>query len=142
VSAAIHSVSSETTPARSPSTRRHDICVELGHSRCQRLDKIKRPLRCSFCTRSCLAHGSHGWRPSSGNAAQFPSGGALAGRGAGAAAAASRDCLAMAALIYGSGLRLLECAELRVKDIAFERGELMVRDGKAARTASSCSRAP
>jgi integrase len=36
----------------------------------------------------------------------------------------------MAALMYGSGLRLLECARLRVKDIDFERHELTVRDGK------------
>lgn len=36
----------------------------------------------------------------------------------------------MAKLIYGSGLRLMECARLRVKDIDFERGQLIVRDGK------------
>jgi integron integrase len=36
----------------------------------------------------------------------------------------------MAALMYGSGLRLLECARLRVKDVDFDRHELTVRDGK------------
>ena len=36
----------------------------------------------------------------------------------------------IAGLLYGSGLRLLECLELRVKDIDFERLELRVRDGK------------
>ena len=36
----------------------------------------------------------------------------------------------MAALIYGSGLRILECARLRVKDLDFARGEILVRDGK------------
>jgi len=36
----------------------------------------------------------------------------------------------MASLMYGSGLRLLECARLRVKDVEFSRGELTVRDGK------------
>jgi integron integrase len=36
----------------------------------------------------------------------------------------------MAILMYGSGLRLLECARLRVKDIDFDRGEITVRDGK------------
>ena len=36
----------------------------------------------------------------------------------------------MASLMYGAGLRLLECAELRVKDINFDRGELRIRDGK------------
>ena len=33
-------------------------------------------------------------------------------------------------LIYGSGLRLMECVRLRVKDIDFGRHELIVRDGK------------
>lgn len=36
----------------------------------------------------------------------------------------------MASLMYGGGLRLLECASLRVKDLDFERGEITVRDGK------------
>ena len=36
----------------------------------------------------------------------------------------------MSALMYGAGLRLLECARLRVKDIDFDRGEITVRDGK------------
>jgi integron integrase len=36
----------------------------------------------------------------------------------------------MASLMYGSGLRVLECAALRVKDVDLERGELTVRDGK------------
>jgi integron integrase len=36
----------------------------------------------------------------------------------------------MAALMYGSGLRLLECAQLRVKDVDLGRRELTVRDGK------------
>ncbi|MDF3065344.1 MAG: Integron integrase IntIPac [Polyangiaceae bacterium] len=36
----------------------------------------------------------------------------------------------MACLLYGSGLRLLECAQLRVKDLDFERREIRVRDGK------------
>ena len=38
--------------------------------------------------------------------------------------------LTMAYLMYGSGLRLLECARLRVKDIDFDRREITVRDGK------------
>ena len=36
----------------------------------------------------------------------------------------------MASVLYGSGLRLLECAELRVKDLDFERKAIVVRDGK------------
>lgn len=36
----------------------------------------------------------------------------------------------MASLLYGAGLRLMECVRLRVKDVEFERGELIVRDGK------------
>jgi len=39
----------------------------------------------------------------------------------------------MASLMYGSGLRLLECCRLRVKDIDFSRGEITVRDGKGAK---------
>lgn len=33
-------------------------------------------------------------------------------------------------LLYGTGMRLLECLRLRVKDIEFERREIIVREGK------------
>jgi len=36
----------------------------------------------------------------------------------------------MARLLYGSGLRLLECCRLRMKDIDLGRGQLTVREGK------------
>jgi integron integrase len=36
----------------------------------------------------------------------------------------------MVALLYASGLRLLECCRLRVKDVDFDRNEITVRDGK------------
>ena len=36
----------------------------------------------------------------------------------------------MAELLYGSGLRLMECVQLRVKDVDFGYGQIMVRDGK------------
>jgi len=36
----------------------------------------------------------------------------------------------MASLLYGSGLRLMECLRLRVKDIDFEAKQVIVRDGK------------
>lgn len=36
----------------------------------------------------------------------------------------------MAALTYGAGLRLLECLRMRVKDVDFHYGQLMVRDAK------------
>jgi integron integrase len=39
----------------------------------------------------------------------------------------------MASLLYGAGLRLLECVELRVKDINVDRGELTIRDGKGGK---------
>jgi len=39
----------------------------------------------------------------------------------------------MAKLIYGSGLRLMECVRLRVKDIDFEYTQLVVRDAKGAK---------
>ncbi|MCC6241591.1 MAG: integron integrase [Gemmatimonadaceae bacterium] len=39
----------------------------------------------------------------------------------------------MAQLLYGSGLRLQECCQLRMKDIDLERGELRIRRGKGNR---------
>jgi integron integrase len=36
----------------------------------------------------------------------------------------------MATLLYGSGLRLVECIRLRVKEIDFEKREILVRGGK------------
>jgi integron integrase len=36
----------------------------------------------------------------------------------------------IASLLYGSGLRLLECLRLRVKDVDFARNEITVRQGK------------
>lgn len=39
----------------------------------------------------------------------------------------------MARLLYGTGMRLMECCRLRVKDIDFERGEILIRDGKGAK---------
>jgi integron integrase len=39
----------------------------------------------------------------------------------------------MAELLYGSGLRLLECLRLRVKDIDFGYDQITVRDGKGLR---------
>ncbi len=40
------------------------------------------------------------------------------------------EYLLMAQLLYGSGLRLMECLRLRVKDVDFERRQLTVREGK------------
>ena len=39
----------------------------------------------------------------------------------------------MARLLYGTGMRLMECVRLRVKDVDFERAEIVVRDGKGAK---------
>jgi len=36
----------------------------------------------------------------------------------------------MAKLLYGSGLRLMECLRLRVKDVDYGMNQIMVRDGK------------
>lgn len=38
--------------------------------------------------------------------------------------------LLMAKLLYGCGLRLMECMRLRVKDIDFEQSQIIVREGK------------
>lgn len=40
------------------------------------------------------------------------------------------DYRLMAELLYGAGLRLMECVRLRVKDIDFGYGHITVRDGK------------
>lgn len=39
----------------------------------------------------------------------------------------------MAGLLYGTGMRLMECIRLRVKDVDFGRGEIVVRDGKGGK---------
>ncbi len=39
----------------------------------------------------------------------------------------------MASLMYGSGLRLSECLRLRVMDLEFDRGEIIVFNGKGSR---------
>ena len=36
----------------------------------------------------------------------------------------------MASLMYGTGMRLMECVRLRVKDVDFARHEILVREGK------------
>ncbi len=39
----------------------------------------------------------------------------------------------MARLLYGTGMRLMECVRLRVKDLDFGLREIMIRDGKGAK---------
>lgn len=39
----------------------------------------------------------------------------------------------MSSLMYGAGLRLLECCRLRVKDVDFGRRVITVRDGKGGK---------
>ena len=39
----------------------------------------------------------------------------------------------MASVLYGTGMRLMECLRLRVKDVDFLRAEITVRDGKGGK---------
>ena len=39
----------------------------------------------------------------------------------------------MAGLLYGSGLRLMECVRLRIKDVDFELAQITVRDAKGGK---------
>ena len=39
----------------------------------------------------------------------------------------------MAALLYGTGMRVMECVRLRVKDVDFGRSEICVRNGKGGK---------
>ncbi|KTF29736.1 recombinase XerD [Xanthomonas vesicatoria] len=48
-------------------------------------------------------------------------------------AALEGPCWLMASLLYGSGMRLLECLRLRIKDVDDARGEIVVRDGKGGK---------
>lgn len=36
----------------------------------------------------------------------------------------------MASLLYGTGMRLMDCVRLRVQDVDFEYQQIVVRDGK------------
>jgi integrase len=48
------------------------------------------------------------------------------------------DYRLMAQLLYGSGLRLMECLRLRVKDIDFGYNRITVREGKGLNASRSC----
>lgn len=39
----------------------------------------------------------------------------------------------MASLLYGTGMRLMECVRLRIKDVDFARHEIIIRNGKGAK---------
>lgn len=39
----------------------------------------------------------------------------------------------MGALLYGTGIRLMECLRLRLKDVDFERQEIIIRSGKGGK---------
>ena len=42
-------------------------------------------------------------------------------------------CRLMAVLLYGAGLRLLECCRLRVQDVDFGANQIVIRDGKGSK---------
>ena len=43
----------------------------------------------------------------------------------------------MVSLLYGTGMRLLECLRLRVKDVDFEMRQITIREGKGGRGVKS-----
>lgn len=43
----------------------------------------------------------------------------------------------IAKLLYGCGLRLMECLRLRVKDIGFEQSQIIVREGKGEKDSAT-----
>ncbi len=44
----------------------------------------------------------------------------------------------MAELCYGAGLRLMDCCRLRIKDVHFDRGVIVIRDGKGDKDRITC----
>ena len=40
---------------------------------------------------------------------------------------------AMAEMLYGTGLRVMECCTLRLRDVDFDRGQILIRAGKGAK---------
>lgn len=48
----------------------------------------------------------------------------------------------MASLLYGAGLRLMECVRLRVKDLDFDYRQIIVRDGKGEKDRRTILPAP
>jgi integrase len=44
----------------------------------------------------------------------------------------------MASLLHGTGMRLMECLRLRVKDVDFGYSQILIRDGKGKRTELPC----
>jgi len=39
----------------------------------------------------------------------------------------------MAIILYGAGLRLLECCRLRIQDVDFATNQIVIRDGKGGK---------
>jgi integron integrase len=48
-------------------------------------------------------------------------------------AAMNGETWLIASLLYGTGMRIMECLRLRVKDVDFARNQIVVRDGKGAK---------
>ena len=44
----------------------------------------------------------------------------------------------IAVLMYGAGMRLMECLRLRVKDIDFGAGGILIRKARATKTGIRC----
>jgi len=97
----------------------------------QRVDAEPGAQRVAVPVSRCARHGSRaGCDPTASASAGPAAGGAQSGEVRAVLDRLAGTTWLVVALLYGAGLRLSECLELRVKDVDVERGQIVVRRGK------------
>ena len=86
-----------------------------------------------FLYRHVIGRRLEGAGPAATGGAPTPPGGPDRHGSGPSARPAARDAPPVGMLLYGSGLRLIECLTLRIKDVDLERRELLVRRAKAGK---------